>query len=171
MSMTAWTARVDKAAREMPVDMLRELDAIARYCDCMEDGKNGQIPGDRIRNYQPGGEFGHLSAGGFIKASPRSFVALHQKHMPAVTMLPFGRAVLRRAAVLRDDLKEPTHRHRKRGSLHRITAVRVEVQTDRPIVEGDTLTIYVGEDGKKWARLDSEFNDGRFIDLAEGREW
>jgi hypothetical protein len=91
--------------------------------------------------------------------------------MPAVTMLPFGRAVLRRAAVLRDDMKAPTHRHRKRGSSYRVTAARVEVQTDRPIVEGDTLTIYVGEDGKCWARLDSEFNDGRFIDLEEERMW
>lgn len=161
----------DRIIDKLGVHGLRELDALAHACDSMDDGKLGCVPRDRIKDYQPGGTLHDLAATGCLKASPDGFVACHQRRMPYVTILPVGRTVLRRAAARGIDLMEPTHRHRARGSLYRVTAVRVEVQTSRPIVEGDTLTVYVGEDGKMWARLDSEFNDGRFVDLDEEREW
>lgn len=59
-------------------------------------------------------------------------------------------------------IANPTHRHIKRGSTYTVERHGAEVQTSRPIVEGDTITVYVGTDCKAWARLDEEFNDGRF---------
>lgn len=53
-------------------------------------------------------------------------------------------------------------RHVKSRGIYARVRYGVEVQTSRPIVEGDTLTIYVGKGGKVWARLDEEFDDGRF---------
>lgn len=60
----------------------------------------------------------------------------------------------------------PTHRHVARGTDYRVTSTGGEVQTSRPIVEGDTLTTYVDAGGKVWHRLDSEFNDGRFVAIG-----
>lgn len=37
-----------------------------------------------------------------------------------------------------------------------------EVQSSRPIKEGDVLTIYLDMYGKLWARPVEEFHDGRF---------
>jgi len=164
-------SQTDKIIDALGVHGLRNLDALAHACDSMPDGKLGCVPRDRIRDYQSGGILHDLVATGCVKASPDGFVACHKRRMPYITILPAGRTVLRHAVARQIDLDEPTHRHRARGTLYRIDAVRVEVQTSRPIVEGDTLTVYVGEDGKKWARLDSEFNDGRFVDLEEDRAW
>ena len=57
-----------------------------------------------------------------------------------------------------------THRHRKRGTEYRIVG-RFQVQTSTPIVEGDIVYGYVAEDGSGWARLVSEFEDGRFENI------
>lgn len=59
-------------------------------------------------------------------------------------------------------IRHQTHCHIKRGSTYTVERQGAEVQTSRPIVEGDMITVYVGTDGKAWARLDEEFNDGRF---------
>ena len=51
--------------------------------------------------------------------------------------------------------------HHKRGTLYALVGV-AKVQAARPIVEGDMLTIYMGQDGFLHARLADEFDDGRF---------
>jgi hypothetical protein len=58
-----------------------------------------------------------------------------------------------------------TARHLKRGSDYDVMREDVSVQAARPIHEGDVLTVYVEPDGKGWARLKDEFNDGRFETL------
>lgn len=63
----------------------------------------------------------------------------------------------------------PRWRHVKRGSTY-TEAGRGEVQTSRPIVEGDKLVAYRGEDGRWWFRLPEEFDDGRFVKLSEGEQ-
>ncbi len=65
-------------------------------------------------------------------------------------------------------------RHLKRGSTYGVAFRNVEVQTSRPIVEGDVLVVYVADsDGKPWARLPEEFDDGRFepVDPLVTKEW
>jgi hypothetical protein len=59
-----------------------------------------------------------------------------------------------------------SHRHVKRESMYSRVFASVEVQTSRPIVEGDMLTVYKSANGKVWARLDEEFGDGRFEDIS-----
>lgn len=63
----------------------------------------------------------------------------------------------------------PTHRHLKRGSVYDVERRCVQVQTSRPIVEGDLLVVYVGAGDHAWARLHEEFDDGRFEPLPPPR--
>lgn len=77
------------------------------------------------------------------------------------------RTTAERLALLLDP---PRYRHVKRGTTYRLLARGGEVQTSRPIVEGDKLTSYVGEDGKVWHRLDEEFADGRFEEIKRGND-
>lgn len=58
-----------------------------------------------------------------------------------------------------------THRHIKRGNLHREIA-RGHLQTAVPIGDGTALVLYVSEEGRHWARPVTEFDDGRFECLA-----
>jgi hypothetical protein len=60
----------------------------------------------------------------------------------------------------------PTHRHVNRGTDYEVIG-HAELQSACPVdpTEGDELVIYRGEDGKLWARVDHEFNDGRFKPL------
>lgn len=55
----------------------------------------------------------------------------------------------------------PTHLHLKRGSSYQYVTV-ADVQTSRPIVEGDQLVIYKNAENDATARLVEEFTDGRF---------
>lgn len=51
--------------------------------------------------------------------------------------------------------------HNKRGSLYAVVA-EAELQTAAPVPEGARLVVYVGLDGRLWARPAEEFHDGRF---------
>lgn len=53
-------------------------------------------------------------------------------------------------------------RHRKRGTVYDLVFPSASVQAETPIVEGDEVVVYVGEDGRPWVRKVDEFQDGRF---------
>jgi len=58
-----------------------------------------------------------------------------------------------------------TWRHVKRGSTYReIGRAKLQAATIQPR-EGNTLVVYHGDDGQLWARLSSEFEDGRFEEI------
>jgi hypothetical protein len=53
-------------------------------------------------------------------------------------------------------------RHVKRGTVYReIGRATLQIATVN-VVEGSTLVIYEGADGRLWARQEDEFEDGRF---------
>ena len=52
-------------------------------------------------------------------------------------------------------------RHHTRGTVYLSLGV-AELQSAAPIPEGTALMVYVGHDGKLWARPHDEFLDGRF---------
>jgi hypothetical protein len=56
-------------------------------------------------------------------------------------------------------------RHLKRGSEYDVMNESVSVQCTEAIREGDILCFYVEENGKGWARPQTEFNDGRFTNI------
>lgn len=52
--------------------------------------------------------------------------------------------------------------HVKRGTRYEIfNEAELQISTRQP-VDGDTLVIYLGANGKLYARLREEFHDGRF---------
>lgn len=54
-------------------------------------------------------------------------------------------------------------RHKKRGTIYNIVGIaELQVSARRRPAEGDRIVIYVGSDGKMWARSETEFLDGRF---------
>jgi hypothetical protein len=53
------------------------------------------------------------------------------------------------------------YRHLKRGTVYQVRT-HAELQAAAPVPEGTTLTIYIGDDGRTWARPKAEFEDGRF---------
>ena len=53
------------------------------------------------------------------------------------------------------------YRHKKRGTLYEMIGT-AELQAEQPQCEHAELAIYLGEDGKLWARNTAEFHDGRF---------
>jgi hypothetical protein len=56
--------------------------------------------------------------------------------------------------------------HISRNSDYKALGV-ASVQAGVPIVEGDSVMVYVGEDGKLWVRPEYEFNDGRFQKIVK----
>jgi hypothetical protein len=53
-------------------------------------------------------------------------------------------------------------RHKKRGTVYEVVGLaELQSSTGRP-EDGSFLVLYKGEDGKLWAREQSEFQDGRF---------
>lgn len=65
----------------------------------------------------------------------------------------------------------PRWRHVKRRTTY-TEICRAELQGGRPIVEGEHVVIYLGEDGKYWARQEDEFEAGSRScrDAAVGEE-
>jgi len=55
-------------------------------------------------------------------------------------------------------------KHVKRGTTYAEIG-RAELQASQDVVEGVTLVIYRGDDGKLWARQEDEFEDGRFEEV------
>ena len=69
------------------------------------------------------------------------------------------------------DIASPKPRrvhHLKRGSDYDVLGLRYLQSSAGPLtlVEGDTLTVYIASDGKICLRQPSEFEDGRFVDIA-----
>ncbi len=56
--------------------------------------------------------------------------------------------------------------HRKRGTTYEELG-RAELQAAEDVVEGMTLVVYRGEDGKLWVRQEDEFEDGRFVPVPQ----
>lgn len=60
----------------------------------------------------------------------------------------------------------PTHQHVRRGSLYRVLARDVEMQTTAYLGEGAIVTVYEGQNGRLWVRRQADFDDGRFERLS-----
>ena len=76
---------------------------------------------------------------------------------------------MRRAlsAALPAPAQAPVWRHKVRGTTY-AEVRRAEVQmATRPLKEGDIVVVYEGADMKPYARLDEEFEDGRFERLPD----
>jgi hypothetical protein len=58
-------------------------------------------------------------------------------------------------------------RHKKRGTLYTAVGIVHLQSTGGPVEEGTPLMIYMGMDGKLWARPKDEFFDGRFEAVDE----
>jgi len=57
-------------------------------------------------------------------------------------------------------------RHRTRGTLYQeIARAELQASDSRHPKEGDCLVVYIGTDGRAWARWAPEFEDGRFEKL------
>lgn len=60
----------------------------------------------------------------------------------------------------------PRWRHVKRGTEYEVIFPDAELQiSTRDLIDGDSVVVYRGNDGKVRARLEEEFHDGRFVPL------
>jgi len=53
-------------------------------------------------------------------------------------------------------------RHLKRMPMYWVVTDSATVQTRTPLVDGDLVYVYIGEDGQFYVRSQLEMNDGRF---------
>jgi hypothetical protein len=60
---------------------------------------------------------------------------------------------------------QPTHRHKKRGSVYQVIGT-AQLQATEPLSDNAQLTVYRAEDRTLWVRSTGEFNDGRFEPLV-----
>lgn len=97
---------VDEAIKVLGLPLLRELHAIAWFCDCSSDGKLALIPSDRRKRYEPGGEMAPLVELACIRLLSSGPCADIKQHRPAIRMNQFGRQVLVRAKALRMELQD-----------------------------------------------------------------
>jgi len=56
-------------------------------------------------------------------------------------------------------------RHKKRGTTYSIVTGAIAQCATGPIVDGDIVTVYVGDDGRAFVRKTTEFLDGRFEEI------
>ncbi|CAJ1391692.1 unnamed protein product [Effrenium voratum] len=94
--MMGTVSDADEAIGNLGVENLRELSALAWFCDCMPDGKYALIHSSRRKSYEAGGDLHALVTLGCVKVLKSTFCECHGKRKPAVKMEQFGRRVLRR---------------------------------------------------------------------------
>ena len=75
-------------------------------------------------------------------------------------------AEMLKEALGRDEYFVPTHRHLKRGTTYRVLGEARAQCSTRPIVDGEMLVLYRGEDGVASVRVRDEFEDGRFEEIG-----
>ena len=61
-----------------------------------------------------------------------------------------------------------TWTHARRETQYQDMVI-AEVQTSRPVQEGESVVIYVSREGKPYARPSNEFFDGRFVEANDGQ--
>ena len=94
---------VDRAIEELGLDLLRELKAIAWFCDSGPDGKYAMIPSSNRKHYEPGGD------AGCVRLLGKTHCETIGRYRPALRMEQFGRQVLTRAKAMRlplDDISD-----------------------------------------------------------------
>ena len=92
---------IDNIIDRLGVDLLRELRAIAWFCDSASDGRMALIPSDRYRWYIPGGRMETLTSTGCVRLARHSYCETIQGYRPSIRMAQIGRQVLVRARALR----------------------------------------------------------------------
>jgi hypothetical protein len=90
----------DKIIAALGIDMLRELRAIAWFCDASMDGNMALIPRGRCEWYKAGGEMDALTRTGCVRLVSRTRIASLDRTGPAIRMEQAGRRVLVRARAL-----------------------------------------------------------------------
>lgn len=92
---------IDVAIESLGIEFLRELRAIAWFCDCGADGKMALVPSDRRHWYEPGGKMEPLASTGCVRLLGPSYCATVRQHRPSIRVEQFGRRVLVRARAMR----------------------------------------------------------------------
>lgn len=60
-----------------------------------------------------------------------------------------------------------TYRHLKRGTSYRVVGEALLQISTEQLKDGDSVTVYQGEDGKLFVRGTDEFHDGRFEEVVK----
>ena len=69
------------------------------------------------------------------------------------------------------NLGQKTWMHARRETQYQDMVV-AEVQASRPVLEGESVVVYVSREGKPYARPSNEFLDGRFVPIEdESPKW
>lgn len=79
------------------------------------------------------------------------------------------RRSLRNRALLESIVKPARWRHKKRGTTYTMIGDAEAQASTGAINDGDIVVVYRGDDGKLWIRRKSEFMDGRFEEIIDGR--
>jgi len=92
---------IDVAIESLGIEFLRELRAIAWFCDSSADGKMALVPSARRHWYEPGGMMEPLASTGCVRLLGPSYCATVRQHRPSIRVEQFGRRVLVRARAMR----------------------------------------------------------------------
>ena len=92
---------IDVAIESLGIEFLRELRAIAWFCDSSADGKMALVPSSQRHWYEPGGMMEPLASTGCVRLLGPSYCATVRQHRPSIRVEQFGRRVLVRARAMR----------------------------------------------------------------------
>lgn len=92
---------IDHIIRRVGIHLLRELRAIAWFCDSAADGKMALVPSDRRHWYEPGGDHEALTATGCVRLARWNYCETVKGYRPSIRMTQVGRRVLVRARAMR----------------------------------------------------------------------